>query len=300
MGYWDHTEWGMQGFPPERAHYGYALVSKSTYSEDPEEGTWEPADDGFYVTSKYGFASFGFNSSEVEQSYAYDGSAYHYDPTPTVRYETYDKGMARTSYSGVLDSSAQGSWDHSFWDQFYFTLGDNEGYDPFNYDDVYELPWMETLARAGSSALYRPLLSEGIHMTNIQSDLELENPMRGPLIKNWALPTSQIMKTNVDIQKALVTKLPHLSPYEINLYLNAARELYGALTNPKSWGDEFLKDMDRDSLREWFKNKWSKEGLDPNALDVVFDIMMKKVDAYRQTRLNQYLRTLIYRKNLGK
>jgi len=85
--------------------------------------------------------------------------------------------------------------------------------------------------------------------------------------------------------------IPDIDPITLRMYQNAVLEIYG-LSSPHRWGLEMQRSMTMDEYRQFWIEKWTRYGLDPNILSELWSRTINIVQRYSDIRTETRLRFL--------
>jgi len=137
-----------------------------------------------------------------------------------------------------------------------------------------------------SSARSR-LLTTALAAANYQTAEERVEPRKSVRVETYFVPRYVADAIRNMVAKMLSNKAPY--PYLINLYSDAAVNLYAILTRPRGWGDEAFRAMTRDEIYSSWVQRWTSQGLDKGILDQIFALLYDSgyIRTLEQNRLSQ-------------
>jgi len=92
---------------------------------------------------------------------------------------------------------------------------------------------------------------------------------------------------------------PDTDPVTMRMYQNAVLEIYG-LSSPHKWGLEMQRSMSQDEYKQYWLEKWTRYGLDPDILNELWSRTISVVQRYSDIRTETRLRFLRNRLRLVK
>jgi hypothetical protein len=193
----------------------------------------------------------------------------------------------------VMDVVCNSFWDLAVWDYSYWaedihsspegleTLGKFERL----FDAVMDM--VDAITRESKSRI----LTTPILVANYQRAEERERWVVSRRVDEFGLSKAWVYKIR-DAVRAIVSGAP---PAIFRVYESAAMSLVSRIGRPDGWGYEAFRGMDLDTLRMQWIDEWSAKGLDPMALERIFDTAILLINEFSRARFRQgMLREILY------
>ena len=210
-----------------------------------------------------------------------------------VVFVTYDLTEEAVEYEQLFDPQACGMWDYTCWDYSYWTPTE-----PVYLFDVEKMRAAYDILRDFFvQGFRRRYLATALAVANYQTAQERRS-WQSARTETYAVPTSQRYRIESVVESVVKARIPDADPYKLQLYKSAALDVYGALYGVHQWGDEMFRAMTPDQLKQYWVDKWSADGLDPDVLSAVWDNVKPVIDilgSARTTARMRFIREKLYR-----
>jgi hypothetical protein len=202
-----------------------------------------------------------------------------------VVFVTWDLTEEAVEYEQLFDPQACGVWDYTCWDYSYWTPAE-----PVYLFDVEKL-------RAAYDT-FRDFVVQGFRNRYLATALAAANYQTAEERRTWssgrtetyALPMSQRYRIESIVENVVKSKVPDINPFKLRLYKSAALDIYGSLYGVHRWGSEMQRAMSADEMRQYWINKWSADGLDPDVLSAIWDNVKPVIDILGNVHVSARLR----------
>jgi hypothetical protein len=211
-----------------------------------------------------------------------------------VRFRAGSGEEVEVEVAHLLDAVAGCYADLSFSDACYAMPEDYYRYYPLRYDPTAARIALDYLVSIFTRGFRNRLTLTALALANYQTAEERARPVT-PRAEAYALSTSQCQRLDSLVEGFVLRAKPDTTPVELNLYKVAVRALYGELTAAHRWGAEAQRAMARDQLKQYWVEKWSRYGLNPQLLDRLFDQALPAVATLGAVRASARLKELAYR-----
>lgn len=210
-----------------------------------------------------------------------------------VEFVTYDLTTESVEYEQLFDAQGSGIWDYACWDYCYWTPETPA----YRFDEQKLLMAFDTYRDIIVQGFRRRYLATALAVANYQTAQERQS-WQSVRTETYAVPTSQRYRIESIVESVVKARIPDVDPYKLQLYKSAALDVYGALYGVHRWGDEMFRVMTPDQLKQYWVDKWSADGLDPDTLSVVWDNVKPVIDilgSARTTARMRFIREKLYR-----
>jgi len=216
-------------------------------------------------------------------------------PEPVVEVTDFYGRKVRLEYKTLFDAQGSGWWDFSHWDQFYWTPTEIEAVPIYSIFEDLKDSYLSVLRDAMVLNARSRIVTTATAVANYQTFEAMRSPMKSPRTETYALPYSMRLRLERIVESVVTKLIPNIDTYRLRLYKTAVLELFGSLSSPHRWGDEAVRAMSDEELRNYWIGKWGSDGLDPNVLSILYDQVMRTIRAFRNVRVKDRLRFLRYR-----
>jgi len=199
----------------------------------------------------------------------------------------YDLETVKLPYEDMIELQLGGYWDEAYWDYFYWTEEIPEQIHPYDYEKFIKAVISSIIHDNFRSRLSTTALA----VANYQTRREREKWTESERLETYALPV--LMRYRIEnIVSSILRKYNIVNPIEARLYKTAILRLFGALGSPHKWGEEMFRAMSDEELKNWWIERWSREGLRRDILEEIFNKLFNRIKTYNRLREKERLRFL--------
>ena len=201
-----------------------------------------------------------------------------------IEFRNYELQSVKMPYEDLIDYQACGFWDDAIWDYFCWC----DEIHPFRVEE----PNLPMLAEAVWVNFRNRIISTYLAVANYQTLEERSEWTKSLRVDTYALPMSMRMHLERIVESIVRMYEPAIDPCRLRSYKSAALQIFGELTAMHRWGTEMYKAMSEEELREWWLEKWSRDGLDRGVLEAIYRSIRPRIDTFIDRRFRERMRFL--------
>jgi len=216
----------------------------------------------------------------------WDYSYWDYDGERTVKIKDYNGNEVELEYEDLFDVVAGGFWDYANWDYFHWVDGTEQ----------YKHPWKTDtnpifLIRDKLVEHFRDRITSTPYLiANYLRREEREKFTPSDRLEVYALTDAHRKRIENMVKRLLSSIGVSVAPVVQRLYITAALQLYSLRYSDNKQGIEMYKRMSEDEFKNYWIEYWSKQGLDINVLERIYNEMKDVINMYGFIRTREKIR----------
>lgn len=205
-----------------------------------------------------------------------------------VSFQSYSGEQVSLPYRNLLDFQAGCYFNFSVFDYCIMLDYEKTGNNVYR-NDAYNIDLIH-------NAIYTPFKNRinvtPLAVANYQTAQERLDPHNSQRVSDYGFATTQLRQIEYVTANIVRGLNPNVDTFTLRQYKVAVDNLYGMLYQEHRWGNEAMQTMVKDQLKQFWIEKWTLHGLDPNILSPLFDAVYPLVVAQGTIRASERLNFL--------